>query len=67
MKDENAEKIAALADELDAILFSSKLPLPASIHIGALTTKIREARDTLAAVFKDETGDDPWADNPLNG
>ncbi|RVH21453.1 hypothetical protein [Sinorhizobium meliloti] len=67
MKDENAEKIGTLADELDAVLFTSKLPLPPQLHLSSLQEKVREARDILAAVFKDETGDDPWEDNPLVG
>ncbi|WP_143565691.1 hypothetical protein [Sinorhizobium fredii] len=67
MKDENAEKIGTLADELDAVLFASKLPLPPHLHLTALTEKVREARDILVSVFKDETGDDPWEDNPLVG
>jgi dsDNA-binding SOS-regulon protein len=67
MKEENAEKIGQLADELDAMLYSAKLPLPPSIHIEAMTAKLRETRDVLAGIFKDKTGDDPWADNPLAG
>lgn len=67
MKDANAEKIGTLADELDAVLFASKLPLPPQLHLISLTEKIREARDILATVFKDETGDDPWATCPHVG
>lgn len=67
MKAHNAEKIGTMADELDAVLFSAKLPLPSHLHLEALTSKIREARDLLVSVFKDETSEDPWEDNPLAG
>lgn len=67
MTPENAENLGKLADELDAVLFSAKLPLPPQIHITALTEKIREARDVCAGIVRAETGDDPWASNPLRG
>lgn len=67
MDPDNAERIGKLADELDAMLYSAKMPLPPAIHLTALTEKIREARDVLVEVFRAETGEDPWADNRLAG
>lgn len=65
MDPENAERLGKLADELDAMLFSARLPLPPAIHLTALTEKIRETRDAIVEIFRDETGEDPWADNRL--
>lgn len=65
MSPENAEKLGRLADQLDAMLYSALLPLPARIHIEAMTAKIREARDICAAIVREETGEDPWETNPF--
>lgn len=67
MDPDNAERIGKLADELDAVLYGTKLPLPPATHLTALTAKIREARDVLVEVIRAETGEDPWADNRLVG
>jgi hypothetical protein len=67
MTEEQAERLGVLADELDAVLYSVKLPLPPTLHIEAMTGKIRETRDTLASVVREATGGDPWATNPLRG
>lgn len=67
MDPKNAERIGKLADELDAVLYSAKMPLPPTIHLTALTEKIRDARNVLVEVFRAETGEDPWADNRLVG
>lgn len=67
MTPDNAERLGQLADQLDACLYSAKMPLPPALHIGALSDKIREARDVIASVIRDETGEDPWATNPLSG
>ncbi len=67
MSPENAERLGKLADELDAVLYSAKLPLPPAIHLTALTEKIREARDVCAEIVRAETGADPWATNQLRG
>jgi hypothetical protein len=67
MKPENSEKLGQLADSLDAILCTSKLPLPPHIHIEAMTSAVRDARNICAEIVVSETGDNPWADNPLSG
>lgn len=67
MTPEQADRLGRLADGLDAVLYSAKLPMPPAMHITALTEKIREARDEIAAVVREATGDDPWATNPLQG
>lgn len=67
MTPEHADILGRLADELDAVLYSAKLPLPPALHIEALTGKIREARNTIADVVRSETGEDPWATNQLRG
>lgn len=61
------ERLGKMADELDAILHITKLALPPKMHIEALTGKIREVRDELATMVCTATGDNPWADNPLEG
>lgn len=65
--DELFEEIGQLADMLDAALYPLKLSFPDRIKIDGMAGCIREARDKLAAIVKRETGDDPWADNPLEG
>jgi hypothetical protein len=67
MTPEHADTLGRLVDGFDAVLFSAKLPLPPSVHIEALTAKIREARDICADIVRAETGHDPWATNPLRG
>lgn len=67
MTPEHAEQLGRLADELDAVIYSAKLPLPPKTHLDALTAKIRAARDEIAGIVRAETGEDPWATNPLAG
>lgn len=67
MTPEHAERLGLLVDTLDNILYSAKLPLPAAVHVELLTEKIREARDELAAIVREATGEDPWETNPLAG
>lgn len=68
ISDELAEEIGQLADKLDAGLYALKLPgLPDKLHIEGMSGVMRETRDKLAEIVKRETGDDPWADNPLEG
>jgi len=64
---EQIECLGSIADKLDAILYSAKLPMPAETHIVGLTGCIREARDEIASIVRHVSGDDPWKDNPLVG
>lgn len=52
MTEDHADRLGRLADELDAVLHTAKLPLPPSIHLTALTKKVREARDVIAEVVR---------------
>lgn len=68
MGEELADEIGRLADQLDNGLHALKLQgLPDKIHIEGMSGIMREVRDKLAEIVKRETGDDPWADNPLEG
>lgn len=68
MTEEQADRLGRIADNLDAALFATKLPgLPAQLHVEGLSGAIRSARDEIAALVREVTGDDPWADNPLEG
>ncbi len=67
MTPEQAEQLGQMADRLDAILHTTRLPLPASTHVGGLSETIRDVRDELAEMVRDATGEDPWETNPLQG
>ena len=67
-REELFEEIGQLADKLDAGLYALKLPgLPDRLHIEGMSGIMRETRDKRAEIVRRETGDDPWADNPLEG
>ena len=61
------EQFGRLADELDAILYSVKLPLSPQVHIDALCGKIRATRDELAGFVIEVSGENPWDGNLLEG
>ena len=67
MKPENADKLGRLADSLDATLYASKMLLSPKTHVEALTAAIRNARDVCAQIVREETGENPWDTNPLEG
>lgn len=67
LTDEQADRLGRIADSLDAGLFGAKLPLPPGLHMEGLTGIMRSARDEVAALVREITGDDPWATNPLEG
>lgn len=68
MNEELADELGRLADQLDNGLYALKLPgLPDKLHLEGMSGVMREVRDKLAEIVKRETGDDPWADNPLGG
>lgn len=67
MNEETAERLGKLADEMDAVLNASKMPLGADIHLMALKNKLRSARDEIATIVREETGADPWEDSPFTG
>lgn len=67
-KTELMDEIGQLADQLDNALYALKLPgLPDRLHIEGLSGTMRGVRDKLASIVREQTGDDPWADNPLEG
>lgn len=65
--DEHADELGRMADSLDACLYSAKMPIPDSIHVTGLTGIVREARDCIAKIVREATGEDPWKTNPLEG
>lgn len=67
MTPEHADRLGRLADSLDSILYSRKMPLPANFHLECFTNKIRETRDEIAAIVREATGSNPWETNPFNG
>ena len=67
-REELFDEIGQLADQLDAGLYPLKMRgLPDRLHIEGMSGLMREVRDKLVEIVKRETGDDPWADNPLEG
>jgi hypothetical protein len=63
-----SDRLGQIADNLDSALFPQKLPgLPASLHLEGLSGSVRQCRDELAAIVRELSGEDPWADNPLEG
>lgn len=64
---EQIECLGSLADSLDAILYSAKIPLPAELHVTALTECIRQTRDEIVTIVNTVSGENPWEDNPLVG
>lgn len=67
MTEDHAERLGKLADSLDNMLYAAKLPVPPHMHVTVLTEKIRSARDEIAAIVREATGEDPWETNPLEG
>jgi hypothetical protein len=67
MTPEHADRLGRLADQLDAMLYSARLPLAPAIHISAFISMTRDARDELASIVREATGENPWETNPLCG
>lgn len=62
------DRIGRYADQLDAGLHAVKIPgLDPKIHIEGTSGIMREVRDGLATIVRDETGVDPWETNPFRG
>ena len=65
--DDQIERLGKLADSLDAGLYPLRLPLPDSMKVEGMTGIMREARDEIAKLVVDITGENPWDTNPLVG
>lgn len=63
MSDDQIEAIGVVADELDAALHFTLLPVPPDMKIDALKSAILSARDKLMGLVR-ATGEDPWEGNP---
>lgn len=61
MNTEHLEEIAALADMSDSCFCASRLQLPPEIHAEVLSNKMKEISDRLKAVYREASGNDPWA------
>lgn len=62
MTEEQADEIGQLADRLDTILYSVKLPVSPQIHIDGMSGVIREVRNELVRIVRANLSYDPWAD-----
>jgi hypothetical protein len=62
MTEEQADEIGQLADRLDTILYSVKLPVSSAIHIQGMSGVIRDVRNELVRIVRANLSYDPWAD-----
>jgi hypothetical protein len=62
MTEEQADEIGQLADRLDTILYSVKLPVSSAIHIQGMSGVIRDVRNELVRIVRASLSYDPWAD-----
>lgn len=67
MNPELAETLGRIVDGLENALYGTRLTLSAELHTVGTKRAMREARDKLATIIRDSTGEDPWKDNPLDG
>lgn len=67
VNDDQIERLGQLADRLDAILYSAKMPLPPDIHLHGICGAAREVRDEIASLVVEISGENPWEHNPLEG
>lgn len=67
MTPENAEHLGTLADKLDAGLYPMRLAIPDATKIDGMAGIMREVRDAIVEIVRQETGEDPWEDEPLEG
>lgn len=58
------EELGRLVDQLDAVTYSVKLPVPAHIHIEGLLGTITDVRDKLKKFVIEKSGDNPWEGQP---
>lgn len=56
------DRLAEAIDRLDNYWHASKIPLPAQLHAEQLANGIASVRDELKALYKELTGEDPWAE-----
>ena len=67
MTDDQADRLGKIADDLDACLYPLRLNLPDAVKIEGLSGSMRTARDEIAKLVIEITGQNPWEDNPLEG
>lgn len=61
LTDDDCETLGLLADKMDNFAHGALLPLPAHIHVAALTGAVEDARDELKAFLRSK-GFDPWGE-----
>lgn len=64
MTEEQIEELGVAADDLDAALHFTKIPVPDAMKIDALKSAIIKARDKLMEVVRASSDHDPWEGNP---
>jgi hypothetical protein len=57
---ENLEKIAQTADELDSLMGSLMLPMPDELHIEQIKEILPEKIKAIKEAIIDEIGENPW-------
>jgi hypothetical protein len=67
MDEERLDRLGTVADNLDSALHMLRVPLPAQTHLEGLAASMRKARDEIAGIVREVSGDDPWETNPLEG
>lgn len=64
MTNDDFEELGLLVDQLDAVTYSAKLPVPAHIHVEGLLGTITDVRDKLKKFVIEKSGENPWDDSP---
>jgi len=67
MTDDQVERLGKLADSLDSGLYPLRMPLPDAMKITGMAGIVREARDEIAKLVVEITGENPWETNLLDG
>lgn len=58
------EQVGLEADALSAVVQSMQMPLPDSMHVGALRNILPEMIQRLRQAVVNGTGENPWETNP---
>lgn len=58
------DQLGKMADRLDNLTYSAKLPLPANLHLKAILGNLEEMRDELRQFVVDGSGENPWQGQP---
>lgn len=64
MKRINAESLGELSDRVDNLIGALQLPMPPQFHVDRLKAALPEIRNDMREIYLNETGENPWGDNP---